>query len=77
MEYAKVAQGLCQYNDTYSRAFASVAVAACKGFFIILTALLAKFLHLDQVQVKVGIVLCCKESRREALPVYGPGFTLF
>lgn len=60
MEYAKVAEGLCQYNCIYSRVFASVAVAACKGFFIILTAILAKLLHLDQVQVKVGIVLRCK-----------------
>lgn len=60
MEYSKVAEGLCQYNGIFSRAFASVAVAACKGFFIILTAISAKLLHLDQVQVKVGIVLCCK-----------------
>lgn len=60
MEYAKVAEGLCQYNSIYSRAFASVAVAACKAFFVILTAILAKLLHLDQVQVKVGIVLRCK-----------------
>lgn len=60
MEYSKVAEGLCQYNGIFSRAFASVAVAACKGFFIILTAISAKLLHLDQVQVKVGIVVCCK-----------------
>lgn len=47
MEHAKLAKGLCQYNGIYTRAFASMAVAAWELFFIILTAILAKLLHLD------------------------------